>query len=119
MNILLVDDDAGSLLGIKFAIEMMGYTCEDYLSPLEAVTQYLPGRHDLAIIDYQMPGLNGFEVLRKMRAKHPDLTAIIISGCINIKEEPECQPYVLLKKPLGNDFFATLKAIEDIKTKKI
>lgn len=112
MNVLLVDDDAGSLFGIKFAIEMMGYACEDFLSPVEAVEKYLPERYDVVVIDYQMPGLNGFEVLQKMRAKHPALKAIIISGCITIKAEPEYQPYILLQKPLGADFFKALKEIE-------
>jgi FixJ family two-component response regulator len=111
MNILLVDDDAGSLLGMKFAIEMMGYNCDDYLSPLEAIENYLPEHHDVAVIDYQMPGLNGFEVLEKMRVKNPDLTAIIISGCIDIKAETKGQPYIFLKKPLGDDFFRVLKEI--------
>ena len=111
MNILLVDDDAGSLLGMKFAIEMMGYHCDDYLSPLEAIDNYLPEYHDVAVIDYQMPGVNGVEVLEKMRLKNPDLTAIIISGGINIKDETKKQPYIFLKKPLGDDFFQVLQAI--------
>lgn len=112
MNVLLVDDDTGSLLGMKFAIEMMGYTCDDCLSPLEAIEKYLPERHDVAVIDYQMPILNGFKVLQKMRSKNPALKAIIISGCVDIKAETEGQPYILLKKPLGDDFFQALKEIE-------
>lgn len=112
MNILLVDDDAGSLLGMKFAIEMMGYDCDDCLSPVEAIEKYLPERHDVAVIDYHMPGINGFEVLQKMRAKNPVLKAIIISGGVNIKADPARQPYILLKKPLGEDFFRALKEIE-------
>ena len=115
MNVLLVDDDAGSLLGMKFAIEMMGYDCEDCLSPVEAIEKYSPECHDVAVIDYQMPDLNGFEVLRKMRTKSPALKAIIISGCINVKAETESQPYILLKKPLGDGFFQVLKDIETSK----
>ncbi|WP_371376133.1 response regulator [Sporomusa aerivorans] len=112
MNVLLIDDDEGSLLGMKFAIEMMGYCCDDYLCPVEAVAKYLPERYDVAVIDYQMPGLNGFEVLRKIRAKSPALRAIIISGCANFTDKPEGQPYIFLQKPLGEDFFQQLKEFE-------
>lgn len=112
MRILLIDDDTGSLLGMKFAIEMMGYDCDDYLSSVEAIENYTPERHDVAVIDYQMPGLNGFEVLTKMRDKNPALKAIIISGCITINDQPENVPFVLLKKPLGDDFFRVLKELE-------
>ena len=112
MRILLVDDDSGSLMGIKFAIEMMGYDCDDCLSPMDAIEKYLPEHHDVVVIDYQMPSLNGFEVLQKMRVKNPELRAIIISGCININAEAVGQPYILLKKPLGEDFFQALKEIE-------
>ena len=112
MRILLVDDDSGSLMGIKFAIEMMGYDCDDCLSPVEAVEKYSPEYHDMVVIDYQMPELSGFEVLRRMRLKNPELEAIIISGCITIKEKPDNLPFVFLKKPLGDDFFQALQEIE-------
>lgn len=112
MRVLLIDDDAGSLLGIKFAIEMMGYDCDEFLSAVEAINSYSPELHDIAVIDYQMPQLNGFAVLKAMREKNPALTAIIISGCISIKEQPENLPFLLLKKPLGEDFFRTLKELE-------
>lgn len=112
MKILLVDDDVGSLSAMKFAIEMMGYGCDTYLSPKEAVENYVPERYDVVVIDYQMPELNGFEVLQKMRVKNPILRAIIISGCLNIETKPEDQPYVFLKKPLGGEFFQALKELE-------
>ena len=112
MRILLIDDDNGSLMGMKFAIEMMGYDCDEYLSPAEAVEKYSPEVHDLAVIDYQMPGLNGFEVLRRMRLKNPELEAIIISGGIMTKENHDNLPFIFLKKPLGDDFFRALQAID-------
>lgn len=112
MRILLVDDDNGSLMGMKFAIEMMGYECDEYLSPTEAVEKYSPAVHDMAVIDYQMQDLDGFEVLRRMRLKNPELEAIIISGCIAIKENPANLPFLFLKKPLGDEFFRALQAID-------
>jgi DNA-binding NtrC family response regulator len=112
MRILLVDDDNGSLKGMKFAIEMMGYDCDDYLSAAEAVEGYSPEVHDLAVIDYQMPGLNGFEVLSRMRLKNPELEAIIVSGGIMVKENPDNLPFLFLKKPLGDDFFRALQSID-------
>lgn len=110
MNILLVDDDAGSLYGMKFAIEMMGHTCDDCLSPVEAVERYLPARHDVVVLDYHMPGLTGLEALRQMRGKNPELPAIIISGGL-VKEPDAALPYILLKKPLGDDFFQVLREL--------
>ncbi|MDY0000386.1 MAG: response regulator transcription factor [Polyangia bacterium] len=67
-RILLVDDDTELCELLRAFLEPEGFeveACHDGLSGLEAA---LSGRHALVILDVMLPGLQGFEVLRRIRA---------------------------------------------------
>ncbi|WP_096701625.1 response regulator transcription factor [Magnetospirillum sp. 15-1] len=76
----IVDDDplfretlAGNLGDAGYEVE--AWNCgEDFLAGLEAGI-----RLDLVLLDWKMPGLNGIEVLRRMRATHMELPAIFLT----------------------------------------
>ena len=68
MKILVVDDDLELLRLIAFALRQAGYLiveAQDGPSALEAFERERP---DLAILDVNMPRLNGFDVLKRIRA---------------------------------------------------
>ena len=68
MKILVVDDDLELLRLIAFALRQAGYLiveAQDGPSALEAFDRERP---DLAILDVNMPRLNGFDVLKRIRA---------------------------------------------------
>ncbi|MSQ24232.1 MAG: response regulator transcription factor [Chloroflexi bacterium] len=67
-NILVVDDDPKITRMLKRALDLEGYSVEaasSGASGLEAALQHEP---DLVILDILMPGLDGLEVCRKLRA---------------------------------------------------
>jgi len=66
-KILAVDDQAETLHLITNALkDEPGYTIHTAKSGLEALALYLDTPFDLAILDVQMPGMDGFELYRKM-----------------------------------------------------
>ena len=80
MNILLVDDDDGSLKGMKMALQMLKHTCDAYGDPCEAIRNYSNHTYDLIITDVYMPSMNGFLLAEKVRDINADATIIFMSG---------------------------------------
>src|SRR5262249_47618998 len=54
---------------LKRGLESVGYVVDAVASGDEGLEHALSGRHDLAILDVMLPGLDGFEILRRVRAE--------------------------------------------------
>jgi two-component system response regulator YesN len=81
-HLLLVDDDA-DLAG--YLAEVLSWVDEDYRiitsgSGEEALDQLHRGRVDLVITDLRMPGIDGLMLVRWLRAFHPRMPAILMTG---------------------------------------
>ncbi len=68
MKILVVDDDLELLRLIAFALRQAGYLVVEAQDGPSAMNAFERERPDLAILDVNMPRLNGFEVLKRIRA---------------------------------------------------
>ena len=69
MKILVVDDEKVLVKGIKFNLESEGYQVETGYDGEEAVELARSGNFDLIILDLMLPGVDGFEICRKVRAE--------------------------------------------------
>ena len=85
-KILLVDDEQDIVEVLKRSIEIESEKKEQRLqvnsfsSPQEALESFEPGVYDLAIIDIRMPGMNGFELYRELKALDPTITICFLSA---------------------------------------
>jgi DNA-binding response OmpR family regulator len=68
MKILAVDDDLELLRLIAFALRQSGYLVVEAQDGPSALSAFESERPDLVILDVNMPRLNGFEVLKRIRA---------------------------------------------------
>jgi len=88
-NILIVDDDEPTLNLIKGAIEQAGYNtiAESHSSKVMGMIENLD--LDLAIIDLDMPEINGFDLIKKIKTnpKFAKLPIIIYTGKENYQED--------------------------------
>jgi len=78
--IALVDDDRQVLKFLQQELEESGYEVTGTTSgrtALSAIAERVP---DLLILDLNMPELDGFDMLKILRATHPYLRTIAISG---------------------------------------
>ena len=66
-NILVVDDEAVLVKGIKFNLENEGYQVETGHDGQEAVDKARTGRFDLIILDLMMPKIDGLQACMKIR----------------------------------------------------
>ena len=67
-RILIIDDDAELCELASRYLTLEGLTVETVTRGAAGVTQALSGQFDLAVLDVMMPELNGFEVLKRIRA---------------------------------------------------
>src|SRR3990172_991929 len=85
----------------------------------EAILDAMKNQVDLMVIDYRLPGINGLELLRKVRRFKPALKSIMITGLSDPKiwEQMEKEhPTALFKKPVPiPDFLdAVIQALEPV-----
>jgi len=79
--VAIVDDDSGFANYLRTFLSLRGYETRSYCrgdEMLAAVKQGDPP--DIVLLDVMMPGMNGLETLRALKAAKPDLQAIMLSG---------------------------------------
>lgn len=81
-TILVVEDERSILDVLRLLLGHLGYHVLAAASPADAMI--MAGRHrqriDLLITDVAMPGMNGFELAQTLRANHPGIKIMFISG---------------------------------------
>lgn len=80
MNVLIVEDNKPVSLMLSRLVEEAGYGYVMAANGEQALRLF--GQRDiaLAIIDVELPGLDGFQVAREFRNSNPTLPLVIISG---------------------------------------
>ncbi|MGA3303792.1 MAG: chemotaxis protein CheB [Methylovirgula sp.] len=78
--IFIVDDDKSVRDSIRAVLEEDGRIVEDYATCETFLESYHPGREACLLIDAHLPGMNGLELLRRLRAMGDRLPAIMITG---------------------------------------
>jgi two-component system response regulator CpxR len=68
-SVLLVDPDSALCALVKKCLEREGLKVEPVHDGQKGLDRALSGDHTIAILDIILPGLNGFELLRRVRAK--------------------------------------------------
>ena len=85
LKVLVVDDEAAMRRVTRSLLQAIGiktiYEANDGSSGLDAICRTAP---DVVILDWEMPGLNGWEFLRKVRSPghfpYPDVPIIMLTG---------------------------------------
>jgi two-component system response regulator CpxR len=68
-HILIIDDDVALCELVTEYLEPLGFQIESVHRGDAGAERALAGKHSLVVLDVMLPGLNGFEVLRRIRAE--------------------------------------------------
>lgn len=80
-KVWIIDDDETLLEMISIVLKSVGMKVRSFSNPQKAIQLFSKGCADLLILDIQMPGINGVEVLKQIQEKNgAPVTAVAISG---------------------------------------
>lgn len=90
-SILLVDDQRDILRLLRSALNTIGHELDIFEAPSgeEAMLEASRRHIDLLVVDYLLPGMTGIELIHKIRARHPEVKIILITGMADRKIRDE------------------------------
>jgi two-component system response regulator CpxR len=83
-TILCVDDNEQSLSHRKIVLETRGYRVASFNRGEDALARFLQGGVDLVIADMAMPGLDGPQLIARIKDTSPQTPAILISSKVRL-----------------------------------
>jgi len=85
LRLLLVDDEAEFLEPMAAWLERHGIACTKAQSGEEALRSLAGGAFDCAVVDVKMPGMDGLELLRRMRRDWPGTAVVLLTGHASVE----------------------------------
>jgi len=79
-TILVIEDDISILRGLKDNLEYEGYGVFSETNGEKGLLIALKKKPDLILLDIMLPGMNGYEICRRVKKEKPDLPIIIITA---------------------------------------
>lgn len=116
-QILVVDDDAGHRLVLQTLLTKWHYSVSCAADGLEAVEKVQEQAFDVVLMDMRMPGMDGMEALRQIKAYNPAVPVVIMTAYSAIESAVEAikgGAYDYIVKPLNFDMLQStlVRALE-------
>jgi len=102
-KILVVDDDEGIRDSLRLFFEDRGCLFRAVGSSTHALEELTGQSFDIIILDYKLPGMNGLELLKRIRETHPEAAKIFTSAYSSeglFAQAREAGAVGFVKKPL-------------------
>lgn len=103
-HILIVDDQPGIVLLLKEILESDGYEITTASTGKEALQAIHNHTFDLIILDYRLPIVNGFEIVKQLQKENQTVPIIMMSGLpekVSSKIKEYKQIVAMLAKPFN------------------
>jgi CheY-like chemotaxis protein len=108
--ILVVDDNHDMALSLVDIFRLKGYAVEAAYSGYEALEKVAQYKLDCVLSDIKMPGINGIELCRAIKAARPDLPVVLMTSSSShglVREGLKEGATAVLPKPLDIDLLLT------------
>src|SRR5512139_3583950 len=105
-KILVVDDERMIRWSIQQALSKDGHSVAAVETGEEAVAQALDEMPDLVFLDITLPGIDGLEVLRRLKSMEPSATVVMVTATDDLKTAVEAMrlgAYDYVSKPFDLD----------------
>jgi DNA-binding NtrC family response regulator len=114
IKLLLVDDEVRFLESVSKRLALQNFDVTPAATGKEAIASAENGFFDVAVVDFQMPGMDGTQVLKTLKNKHRYLEIIMLTGHATIDSAVECTKlgaFKYLEKPY--DFENLVEVIKE------
>lgn len=120
INLLIVDDEVSFLDSIRKSLEARDFNVIAVDRGEKAIEAAKKHPIDVALVDLKMPGINGEETLKALKAEHSWMEVVILTGHGTIDSAVECTrsgAFSYLQKPC--DLNELLEALKEAFKKKV
>lgn len=113
LKVLVADDDQGLRLSVKSSLQSSGrFEVDEAFDGINAIEKIKAGQYDIAILDVDMPRLNGLETLKQIKEHNPGTIVIVMTAFATINDAVQAVrdgAYNYLSKPVqGDDLIALI-----------
>jgi DNA-binding response OmpR family regulator len=101
-RILVIDDQSDVRAMISIVLRINHFEIVEAASGAAALKEFENTKFDMAVVDIFLQGTNGFDVIRMMRERIPNLPIVAISGMTTldfVSASPELSDVICLQKP--------------------
>jgi DNA-binding NtrC family response regulator len=112
-RVLVVDDEPRMADVVAMALRRAGYECETFGGGAEAIEALAERGADVVVTDWKMPGMDGIELLRRLRAQRPNLPVILLTAHGSVPSAVAAMregAFDYVTKPFDNDELRALVA---------
>jgi CheY-like chemotaxis protein len=117
---LLVEDDRDVAALFRHVLDMSGYRSESVYDGLEAMRRLSNSQPDVVLLDLQLPGMSGVDILQKMRAdeRMKTIPVVVITAYAYYAKSLPIEPDLFLLKPVDiHDLSSLIQRLRDKKDK--
>ena len=87
MNVLLVDDEKDMVNALSAILKQHNYTVDCAFNGEDGLEFALSGIYDVIILDVMMPKMDGFETLKRLRAKKIDAPVLMLTAKSDVTDK--------------------------------
>jgi CheY-like chemotaxis protein len=105
-HILIADDEELVRTSLRRMLEQSGYTVEEAQDGEAALSALAQREPDVLVLDVAMPGLDGVDVVKRLRARGSTLPIVLCSGTLEFAADrglPAAMVQSMLAKPFSTD----------------
>ncbi len=106
LKILLADDDESFRRVQEYQLTEAGYQVTACVDGVQALEAFRSGGHDLVVTDIRMPGIDGLELLKRLKSVSADTPVVVVTGHGTIETAVEAMKqgaFDFLTKPFPGD----------------
>ena len=84
---MIIDDDVDITNLFSIFLEHNGYSVDSYTNPVEAFNNFRKNSHDLIILDFKMPNMDGITLYHKIKEIDNNIIICLTTADINYIED--------------------------------
>jgi DNA-binding NtrC family response regulator len=103
LKVLFVDDEEDFVRTMAERMQMRDLGGDVALSGAQALAMVEEEQPDVMVLDLRMPGMDGMEVLRRVKREHPEVEVVVLTGHGSVQDEAEARrlgAFDYLQKPV-------------------